>query len=138
MKDRNLSPLGPIPRRRFLQLSAAVAGCTTISGFAPALSASENCSPPIPSGPFNGSTCPFPIPWLDKNGNHNQSPKENVELSNIFHFKGKIARCAGFTGMGTDNQGNRLAFGTPTTDFSFMSGEYFAARQPQQGIFSHI
>jgi hypothetical protein len=138
MKDKDYCSSGDIRRRRFLQLGAAAAGFTTMSTLAPSLSASENCSPPIPSGPFNGSTCPFPIPWLDKNGNHNQAPKANVELSNIFHFKGKVARCAGFTGMGTDNKGNRLAFGTPTTDFSFMSGEYFAARQPQTGIFSHI
>ena len=40
--------------------------------------------------------------------------------------------------MGTDNKGNRLAFGTPTTDFSYMSGEYWAARRPQQGVFAHI
>lgn len=133
------SPLSrPADRRRFLKLSVALAGCASIPGFAVAMADRENCSPPIPAGPFNGSTCPFPIPWLDKNGNHNQAPKDNVELSNIFHFKGKVARCAGFTGMGTDNQGNRLAFGTPTTDFSFMTGEYFAARQPQQGTFSHI
>jgi hypothetical protein len=138
MRDKEFGSHGDIRRRRFLQLSAAAAGFTSMSAFAPTLFASENCSPPIPSGPFNGSTCPFPIPWLDKNGNHNQAPKADVELSNIFHFKGKIARCAGFTGMGTDNKGNRLAFGTPTTDFSFMSGEYFAARQPQQGVFSHI
>ncbi|MGC2695917.1 MAG: hypothetical protein WA738_09010 [Candidatus Angelobacter sp.] len=138
MKDTNSSSPLEIRRRRFLQLGAAAAGFTTVSGLAPRLNASENCSPPIPSGPFNGSTCPFPIPWLDKNGNHNQAPKANVEISNIYHFKGKIARCAGFTGMGTDNKGNRLAFGTPTTDFSFMSGEYFAARQPQQGALSHI
>lgn len=138
MNDQAFSSPGDIRRRRFLQLGAIAAGFSTVSAFAPALSASENCSPPIPSGPFNGSTCPFPIPWLDKNGNHNQAPKADVEMSNIYHFKGRVARCAGFTGMGTDNQGNRLAFGTPTTDFSFMSGEYFAARQPQQGAFSHI
>lgn len=138
MQDKDSSVRGEILRRRFLQLGAATAGFATVSGWAPALSASENCSPPIPTGPFNGSTCPFPIPWLDKNGNHNQAPKVNVEMSNIYHFKGKVARCAGFTGMGTDNKGNRFAFGTPTTDFSFMSGEYFAARQPQQGVFSHI
>jgi hypothetical protein len=138
MNDRHFSSSALVPRRRFLQLSAGFAGCAAGPGFAPALLAAENCSPPIPSGPFNGSTCPFPIPWLDKNGNHNQAPKDDVELSNIFHFKGKVARCAGFTGMGTDNKGNRLAFGTPTTDFSFMQGEYFAARQPQQGTFSHI
>jgi hypothetical protein len=129
---------GGAGRRRFLQLSATLAGASALSPFVPHLYAAENCSPPIPSGPFNGSTCPFPIPWLDKNGNHNQAPKANVELSNIYHFKGKLARCAGFTGMGTDSKGNRLAFGTPTTDFSFMSGEYFAARQPIQGTFSHI
>jgi hypothetical protein len=138
MNDHDFSSPGDIRRRRFLQLGAIAAGFSTVSAFAPALSASENCSPPIPSGPFNGSSCPFPIPWLDKNGNHNQAPKADVEMSNIYHFKGRVARCAGFTGIGTDNKGNRLAFGTPTTDFSFMSGEYFAAREPQHGVFSHI
>lgn len=129
---------GGIDRRRFIQMGTVAAGVSALSPFVPKLHGAENCSPPIPTGPFNGSTCPFPIPWLDKNGNHNQAPKANVELSNIYHFKGKIARCAGFTGVGTDNKGNRLPFGTPTTDFSFMSGEYFAARQPIQGAFSHI
>ena len=99
----------------------------------------SGCAPPIPKGgPANGGPCPYPIPWLDKNGNHNQAANPEVELSNIFHFKGKLARCAGFTGMGTDNQGNRLAFGTPTTDYSYMAGEYWAARKAQQGVFSHI
>jgi len=61
----------------------------------------------------------------------------NVELSSIYHFKGRLARCNGFHGMGTDNRGNRLAWGTPTTDYSYMAGEYWAARQPQQGVFAH-
>src|SRR6516165_3283113 len=89
------------------------------------------CSPPIPQdhSPSNGGNCPYPIPWLDKNGNHNQPAGPNVELSNIYHFKGKLARCSGFHGMGTDNKGNRLAWGTPTTDYSYMAGEYWAARQ---------
>ena len=43
----------------------------------------------------------------------------------------------GFHGMGTDNQGNRLAWGNPTTDYSYMAGEYWAARKAQQGIFAH-
>jgi hypothetical protein len=64
-------------------------------------------------------------------------PRENSELSHIFHFKGKLARCSGFTGMGTDNHGNRVPFGTPTTDYSYMAGEYWAARKPQQGVFAH-
>jgi hypothetical protein len=39
--------------------------------------------------------------------------------------------------MGTDNHGNRVPFGTPTTDYSYMAGEYWAARKPQQGVFAH-
>jgi hypothetical protein len=104
-----------------------------------AQSAPQTCEPPIPlnHAPSNGGTCPYPIPWLDKNGNHNQIPMANVELSHIFHFKGKVARCNGFHGMGTDNKGNRLAWGNPTTDYSYMAGEYWAARKSQQGIFAH-
>ncbi len=86
----------------------------------------------------DGGTEPYPIPWLDKNGSHNQSPGPGMEPSSIYHFKGHVARCNNFTGMGTDNKGNRLAFGSPSTDFSFMAGEFYAARNPQQGIFSHI
>jgi hypothetical protein len=40
--------------------------------------------------------------------------------------------------MGTDNKGNRLAFGSPTTDYGYMQGEYWAARAPQRGAFTHI
>jgi len=65
-------------------------------------------------------------------------PRANVELNQIFHFKGKLARGAGFTGTGTDNHGNRLAWGTGTTDFSYMAGEYWAARMPQLRVYAHI
>ena len=119
-------------RRRFLQMSGMVAAVLGGSRFAAA-----DCAPPIPKGPSNGGSCPYPIPWLDKNGSHNQPAAPNVELSSIFHFKGKLARCSGFTGAGTDNDGNRLPFGTGTTDFSYMAGEYWAARKAQQGIFAH-
>ncbi|MFZ0036545.1 MAG: hypothetical protein WAK91_03930 [Candidatus Acidiferrales bacterium] len=86
----------------------------------------------------NGGTDPSPIPWLDKNGSHNQPAGPNLEPSHVYHFKGRIARCSTFTGMGTDNQGNRIAFGSPTTDYGVMHGEYWAARAPQQGTFTHI
>ena len=128
-------------RRGLLRASTAAAGLSVLTPlFSVPLLGAEVCQPPIPKNhePSNGGSCPFPIPWLDKNGNHNQMPKADVELSNIFHFQGKLGRCAGFTGMGTDNKGNRMAFGNPTTDFSYMSGEYWAARRPQQGVFSHI
>lgn len=104
-----------------------------------AQSATQSCAPPIPQdhAPANGGPCPYPIPWLDKNGNHNQAAGPDVELSNIYHFKGKLARCNGFHGMGTDNKGNRLAWGTPTTDYSYMAGEYWAGRQAHQAVFTH-
>jgi hypothetical protein len=86
----------------------------------------------------NGGVDPYPIPWLDKNGSHNQPAGPNLEPSHIYHFKGMVARSSTFTGMGTDNQGNRIAFGTPTTDYGLMQGEYWAARTPQHGAFTHI
>lgn len=85
----------------------------------------------------NGDRDPYPIPWLDKNGSHNQPAGPNLEPSHIYHFKGRVARCSTFTGMGTDNLGNRIAFGSPTTDFGVMRGEYWAARTTQQGIYAH-
>lgn len=127
-------------RRSWLKLGISAAAAASASTFLlQAQAGPESCAPPIPQdhAVSNGGLCPFPIPWLDKNGNHNQMPKDNVELSNIFHFNGKLARCAGFKGMGTDNQGNRLAWGNPTTDYSYMAGEYWAARKAQQGIFTH-
>ena len=87
---------------------------------------------------YNGGTDPYPIPWLDKNGSHNQPAGPQLEPSHIYHFKGQVGRCADFVGMGTDNKGNRIAFGTPTTDYGFMQGEYFSGRTAQTGAFTHI
>ena len=86
----------------------------------------------------NGGVDPYPIPWLDKNGSHNQPAGPNLEPSHIYHFKGLVARCSTFTGMGTDSHGNRIGFGSPTTDYGLMQGEYWAARTPQHGAFTHI
>ena len=126
-------------RRALLKMGVISAMASGLPAKLAAQSSPAPCAPGIPQdhSPSNGGSCPYPIPWLDKNGNHNQSPMPNVELSNIYHFKGKLARCNGFHGMGTDNQGNRLAWGTPTTDYSYMAGEYWAARQPHSAIFAH-
>jgi hypothetical protein len=86
----------------------------------------------------NGGTDPYPIPWLDKNGSHNQPAGPNFEPSHIYHFKGRVARCSTFSGMGTDNHGNRIAFGSPTTDYGAMQGEYWAGRAVQRATFTHI
>jgi hypothetical protein len=125
-------------RRRFLTTSAAAAGAAAVSPLLRPMAFGEECSPPIPKTAFNGSNCPFPIPWLDKNGSHNQSPAPGVELSNIFHFNGRLARCNNWVGMGTDNKGNRIPWGSPTTDFSYMQGTYFAGRKEHSGAFAHI
>lgn len=127
-------------RRHLLKLGIiSAAGLSLPNQLLNAQSVPQSCAPPIPQNhlPSNGGSCPYPIPWLDKNGNHNQSPMPNVELSNIYHFKGKLARCNGFHGIGTDNKGNRLAWGAPTTDYGYMAGEYWAGRHAHQGIFTH-
>ena len=137
-------------RRGFLRtgFSAAAAGATGL--WLPSCAQPVPATAPVP-GPHNrpiealdrvdatdGGADPFPIPWLDTNGNHNQMPNPGMDPSNIFHFKGRVARANDFTGVGTDNDGRRRAFGTKSTDFSFMNGEYFAGRAPREGMFGHI
>jgi len=125
-------------RRSFLSTTLIIASAGAASILLPDDIAAENKPPQSKLLTYNGSTDPYPIPWLDKNGSHNQPAGPQLEPSHIYHFKGRIARCAGFVGMGTDNKGNRIAFGTPTTDYGFMQGEYFAGRAPQTGTFTHI
>jgi hypothetical protein len=117
-------------RRGFLRTTVAASGASLVL---PGKAAAED-----QLRTYNGDTDPYPIPWLDKNGSHNQSAGPQLEPSHIYHFKGRIGRCADFVGMGTDNKGNRIAFGTPTTDYGFMDGEYFAGRTAQAGAFTHI
>jgi hypothetical protein len=131
-----------VSRRKFLGTGALASGALASSALAieaPATGA-QPVTPQAPGGgvPANGDSEPYPIPWLDKNGSHNQPAAPTLEPSHIYHFKGRVARCSTFTGMGTDNQGNRIAFGSPTTDYGVMQGEYWAARAPQQGVFTHI
>jgi hypothetical protein len=128
----NTQPNLKHPSRRFLLKS----GATAFISFA--IPPSIKTSPDQSLHSANGGTDPYPIPWLDKNGSHNQPAGPNLEPSHIYHFKGRVARCSTFTGMGTDNQGNHAAFGSPTTDYGVMQGEYWAARAAQQGTFTHI
>jgi hypothetical protein len=108
------SPNLELHRRHLLKLGFATVVAASLPGRQlHAQSTPEPCAPPIPQNhaASNGGSCPYPIPWLDKNGNHNQSPAPNVELSNIFHFKGKLARCNGFHGMGYGQQRQPLCLG---------------------------
>jgi hypothetical protein len=125
--------LGPICNRRNFMRFVSSAGSAL--ALAPAASTLEAQTRLITA---NGGADPFPIPWLDKNGSHNQPAGPNMEPSHIYDFKGRVARCSTFTGMGRDNMGNRIAFGSPTTDYGVMQGEYWAARTTQHGTFAHI
>jgi hypothetical protein len=109
-----------------------------LTGIALALPSSVAAAAQETGPTANGGTDPYPIPWLDKNGSHNQPAGPKLEPSHIYHFKGKVARSSTFAGMGTENQGNRIAFGAPTTDYGVMQGEYWAARAAQSGSFTHI
>jgi hypothetical protein len=123
----------PVCNRR--EILKAVAAAVVPLAIPSATYALGDQPPPMTA---NGGAEPYPIPWLDKNGSHNQPAGPNLEPSHIYHFKGQVARCSTFTGMGTDNRGNRIAFGSPTTDYGVMQGEYWAARTAQQGSFTHI
>jgi hypothetical protein len=119
-------------RREFLKAGAFTGVVLSLDSQAFALQSLEGLTT------ANGGSDPYPIPWLDKNGSHNQPAGPNLEPSHIYHFKGHVARCSTFTGAGTSNTGNRIEFGSPTTDFGVMHGEYWAARASQQGTFTHI
>jgi hypothetical protein len=125
-----------LSRRRFLGTSAA-GGALLI----PSWNASGQGVAHKPITTFvdpDGPSDPFPIPWLDMNGSHNQPAGPDLEPSHIYHFKGRVARCSGFNGAGPNGKGERILFGTKTTDFGIMDGEYWAARAPQLGTFTHI
>jgi len=117
-------------RRHFLSTSLSIASAGAVSLLFSNDVTADSKLPDSQLHTYNGGTDPYPIPWLDKNGNHNQPAGPQLEPSHIYHFKGQVARCAGFVGMGTDNKGERIAFGTPTTDYGYMQGEYFAGRTP--------
>ena len=139
--ESNMAIRPHLDRRRWLKLAFAFPATSILSrAVLNAQSEQQSCAPEIPQHhkPSNGGNCPFPIPWLDKNGSHNQPAGPDLEPSHIYHFKGRVARCPGFSGIGTDGKNERLLFGTKTTDYDIMDGEYWAARAAQTGTFTHI
>lgn len=73
----------------------------------------------------NGGTEPYPIPWLDKNGSP-INPPDRIGILRTCTTSKVLARASTFSGMSVDNNGNRIAFGAPTTDYGLMQGEYWA------------
>ena len=127
-----------LSRRHLLSGGLGFAGTGAASLLLPRRLAAGDNAPHFDPHDLNGNAEPYPIPWLDKFGSHNQAAGPNSEPSHIFHFRGRVVRCNSFTGMGTDNKGNRIAFGAPSTDYGIMQGEYWAARTTQHGSFVHI
>ena len=134
-KTKTPSPCG-LSRRSFLSSGLVLAASSVLR--LPETAVAETLSNYQEDFTYDGSASPYPIPWLDKNGSHNQPAGPGNEPSHIYHFKGRVARCSDFAGMGTDNKGNRLAFGSPTTDNGIMQGEYFTGREVHKGTFAHL
>ncbi len=135
------SESGDTGRRGFLRMiglgTAAVGASSVFTACASGGLETKSRGDAIPA-PVGGSDEPNPIPWLDKNGSHNQAGPR-LEPSHIFHFKGRVARCADFVGSGVSDSGERLPFGLATTDNSFMDGECWTSqRRVRIGAWAHL
>lgn len=135
------SESGDTGRRGFLHViglgTAAVGASSLITACASGGLGARTRDATIPL-PVGGSDEPYPIPWLDKNGSHNQAGPR-LEPSHIFHFKGRVARSADFVGSGVSGSGERLPFGLATTDNSFMDGECWTSqRRVRIGAWAHL
>jgi hypothetical protein len=140
MRDRSGSA-GGFGRRRLLTAGLGALGVAGVGGGlgGPARAAAPRGGRDVLAAPVGGSSEPSAIPWLDKNGSHNQSPGPGMDPSNIFHFKGRIARANDFEGTGKDGQGNPLVWGAPSTDFSFIDATYWPTnRIERRGAFAHL
>jgi hypothetical protein len=131
-----MSRPGRWDRRTFIRTLGVGATAAAIVPMGTSASPDRGALLPAPVG---GSEDPYPIPWLDKNGSHNEPAGPGQEPSSIYHFQGRVARAANFTGSGVDGHGERLPFGSPTTDNSFMQGECWTSkRRARTGIWAHL
>ena len=105
-------------RRKFLSTTLSIASGASASLLLSRDTGVGNEPPQSKLSTYNGGTDPYPIPWLDKNGSHNQPAGPQLEPSHIYHFKGRVGRCADFVGMGTTIKATELhlARPQPTTD----------------------
>ncbi len=126
-------------RRSFLRLLGVGAASMAARPIRTAAKDSAHGKGGVIAAPVGGNDQPFPIPWLDKNGSHNEPAGPGQEPSSIYHFKGRVARAADFTGSGVDRGGNRLLYGTPTTDNAYMQGECWTShRRILRGTWAHL
>ena len=127
-------------RRSFLRaLGLGAVAVAPLKTLAAAKSRGRAAGAAVLLAPVGGDDEPYPIPWLDKNGSHNEPGGPDHEPSSIYHFKGRIARAADFTGSGVDGAGERLLFGTQTTDNAYMQGECWTSqRRALHGAWAHL
>lgn len=125
-------------RRTFLRMLGVGAASAAVVPACRAEAAAQGGGGII-AAPVGGSDEPYPIPWLDKNGSHNEPAGAGHEPSSIYHFQGRVARAADFTGVGVDGKGERLLFGTPTTDNAYMDGQCWTSkRRARKGTWAHL
>lgn len=135
--EETMSRTGNWDRRTFLRL-LGVGAATAAVPVRGTVAAAKGRGGTI-AAPVGGSDDPYPIPWLDKNGSHNEPAGPGHEPSSIYHFQGRVARAADFTGGGVDAKGERLPFGTPTTDNAYMDGECWTSkRRARKGTWAHL
>ena len=124
-------------RRAFLRTLGL--GTAVVAAVPARVAAPRTLGEGVIPAPVGGNDQPYPIPWLDKNGSHNEPAGPGHEPSSIYHFKGRVARAADFTGGGVDGKGERLLFGTPTTDNAYMQGECWTSqRRARNGTWAHL
>ena len=85
---------------------------------------------------YNGGTDPYPIPWLDKNGSHNQPAGLQLEPSHIYHFKGRVARAPISPAWAPTIKvtESHLAHRQPTTDLCRENTSRGALRRPGHSL----
>lgn len=133
---------GACPRctkRQFLGTGAGLLAAGGASLLAPARAMAQGSQAPF------GATDdfqPYPIPWLNKNLHHNQTPPTpgslQYEPSHIFNFNGDVGRAPALQGQGQANDGRTLYF-SAGTDYGYMQGQYITASGDMKlGVFTHI
>jgi len=105
-------------RRSFLGTSLSIASVGAVSLLFSNNVAADSKLPHSKLQTYNGGTEPYPIPWLDKNGNHNQPAGPQLEPSHIYHFKGESPVVQGSLGWARTIKATELRSAHPqrTTD----------------------
>lgn len=81
--------MSPLKESHYLHNRRDILKASTVALLPLALSATSYASQDQKLMTANGGTDPYPIPWLDKFGSHNQAAGLNNEPGHIYHFRGR-------------------------------------------------